>query len=127
MAEYAWRENLACLATYKVLEDDHLMDQFEDINTPFAKGGELEMGSLRYYPKTTSNPALIELLALTKAHEFLTFVAKLYTMKKELPAETSASIIRAVAKVFEKESATLAQLASVLDAKLKFPDEGAAQ
>ena len=30
MADYVWRENLACVATYKILEGDKFLDEFED-------------------------------------------------------------------------------------------------
>ena len=123
MADYIWRENPACLATYKVLEDDHLMDEFEDSVTPFAKAGALKIGQLRFYPKTTGNAEMIAKLSIEKSRQFLTHITKLYTVRKELPTQKSARIIRDVAEIFGNEKATLAMLAGVVDTCLRFPGE----
>jgi len=123
MAEFTWRENLACVATYKVLEGDQFLDQFEDTDIPFDEAGPVKLGDLRYYPKTTDNPRIIELLALEIARTFLRHVVKLFTVTKEIPKDSSADIIRALQSRFADKDATIEQLAGVLDAKLKFPDE----
>jgi len=125
MADYKWRDNLACVATYKILEADKLLDQFEDSDVAFEGAGKLTMGKLRYYPKTTSNPNILEILSMEISRKFLTYVVKYYTSKKEVPSEESADIISAVAAVFLDKDATLAKLAGVVDAKIRFPDEGA--
>lgn len=35
---FAWRNIMACVATYNVLEHDDKMDQFEDVDFPFGPG-----------------------------------------------------------------------------------------
>ena len=125
MADYKWRQNLACLATYKVLEGDQFLDQFEDKDLSFDKAGAKKLGELRYYPKTTNNPQIIELLALEIARKFLGYVIKLYSVKKEKP-QTSAAIIQALQAKFQKKDATIVQLAQELDDLLEFEDEKAA-
>ena len=122
MADYVWRENLACVATYKVLEGDNFLDQFEDADLPFKDAGSKKLSELRYYPKTTDNPDIIEVLSIEIARKFLTFVMKLYTVTREKPV-TSAAIIQALAEMFASADATIAQLAGVLDDELQFPDE----
>lgn len=119
---YKWRENNACVATYKVLEGDRFLDQFEDADLPFAKAGSVQLKTLRYYPKTTTNSDLITALAFETARDFLTHVTKVYTVKKQT-ATTTAAIIRAVAAVFADGSRTIADLAAVVDASIRFPDE----
>jgi len=120
--EYKWRENNACVATYKVLEGDHFLDQFEDAELPFDKAGAVQLKTLRYYPKTTTNSDLIAGLADGIARRFLGFVAKVYTVRKQ-KATSSASIINAVAAVFADGSKTIAHLAAAVDDVIKFPDE----
>jgi hypothetical protein len=120
--DYQWRENNACVATYKVLESDTYLDQFEDADLPFAKAGGVQLKTLRYYPKTTTNSDLITALSFEIARKFLTYVVKVYTIKKQ-KATSSASIISAVADVFADGSKTLADLAAAVDESIQFPDE----
>ena len=121
--QYEWRENLACVATYKILESDKFLDQFEDADIPFNKAGSVKLGKLRYYPKTTQNADIIEMLALEIARKFLTYVSKMYTITKQDSQKTSAGIIQAVADVFVDSQKTIAELAGVVDDNIKFPDE----
>jgi hypothetical protein len=123
MADYVWRENLACVATYKILEGDKFLDEFEDADYPFDKAADLTMGRLNYYPKTTTNPDIIKMLALETARAFIKHLVKTYTVWKEDDADTSAAIILAIAKVFEGKDNTLTDLAEVVDQKIHFPDE----
>jgi hypothetical protein len=122
-APYAWKENNACVATYKVLEGDHFLDQFEDADIPFATAGPVKLGTLRYFPKTTDNPQILEVLGIEMARKFLTYVLKVFTVSKENPAESSADILLALAGVFQDGGKTLLDLAAVTDQNLKFPDE----
>ncbi|MHB1313584.1 MAG: hypothetical protein ACYC3L_16320, partial [Gemmatimonadaceae bacterium] len=121
-ASYKWRENNACVATYKVLEGDNFLDQFEDADLPFDKAGAVQLKTLRYFPKTTTNGDLIVILADGIARKFLAYVAKVYTVRKQ-KATSSARIINAVAAVLADGSKTIADLAAVVDDCIKFPDE----
>ena len=58
------------------------LDQFEDVDIPFGKAPGVKMGRLRYYPKTTSNADMIELLGFQIGRRFLTLLTKTYTVKK---------------------------------------------
>ncbi len=121
--QYEWRENLACVATYKILEGDKFLDQFEDAAIPFNKAGSVKLGDLRYFPKTTQNTNIIQMLALEMARKFLTYVVKTYTVSKEDPKKTTAAVIMALAEIFADPKKTIAQLAEVIDNNAKFPDE----
>ncbi|WAC60334.1 hypothetical protein [Brevundimonas sp. SL130] len=123
MSDYLWRDNLACVATYNVLEGEIFLDEFEDAAFPFAEAGSLKMGQLRYFPHTTSNPDIVELLALEQARKFLRFIGKAYLIRKQRPADTTATAIRALAKIFSNENATVLQLAEVVDKLILFTDE----
>ncbi len=120
---YEWKENNACVATYKVLEGDKFLDQFEDADIPFAKAGSVKLKTLRYYPRTTDNPNIIEVLSLEMARNFLTHIVKVFTVSKQNPTASSGDIISAIADVFADGDRTIKDLAEVTDANIKFPDE----
>lgn len=122
--EFEWSEdNQACVATYKVLESDHFLDQFEDADLPFAQAGVVKLGTLRYYPKTTAKPEIIEIVSLEIARKFLTFVTKIFTVKKQDRKVSTFEIIDDLAKIFADKNKTIAQLAAVVDENVKFPQE----
>jgi hypothetical protein len=123
MAAYDWKETNACVATYKVLEGDKFLDQFEDADIPFSKASSVKLKTLRYYPKTTTNPQIIELLSIEIARKFVTYVVKIFTVSKQNTEKSSAAIISEIAKVFADGSKTIKDLAEIVDANIKFPDE----
>jgi hypothetical protein len=120
----AWSaERMACVATYKVLEGDEFLDQFEDAEVPFADAAGLQMGELLYYPKTTGNASIIRLLSLQIAQRFLHHIVSTFTVKKEDPDKDTAQTVRDLAAAFADKTATLSQLAEVVDANVRFPGE----
>ena len=124
MAKFKWDDaNPACVATYKVLEGNDFLDQFEDIDIPFAKADTLKIGSLRSFPKTTSTQLAIELFSLEIARQFLKHVVRTFTVTKQRPKVTSGAIIEVIATVFADADKTLTDLAAVVDAEIKFPGE----
>jgi len=120
---FEWKENMACVATYKILEGEEFLDQFEDADVPFEDADELTMGKLRYFPKTTGNAAIIELLSLQIAQRFLTDLVKTFTVKKEMPSRKTSVTITDLAAIFEDKDKTVLELAEVVDEHVKFPDE----
>lgn len=120
---YEWRENNACVATYNVLEGDHFLDQFEDVDIPFDEAPDVTMGKLRYFPKSTGNSDLINVLGNQMARDFLRFVSKTFTLKKQVPGKLSAEVIEELSDVFSNKSGTIRELAKILDESVKFPDE----
>jgi hypothetical protein len=123
MPDYQWKENNACTATYKVLEGDGFLDQFEDTDVPFNKAASVKLKNLRYFPKTTTNPQIIEILSLEIARKFIKHVVKVFTVSKQNTSKSSADTIEQIAKVFADGSKTIKDLAEVVDANIKFPDE----
>jgi|SRR3989338_1014406 len=122
-APYEWKENNACTATYKVLEGDKFLDQFEDADIPFSKAASVKLKNLRYFPKTTGNTKIIEVLSLEIARKFITDIVKVFTVSKQNTATSSAKIITSIAEVFADGEKTIKDLAEVVDANIKFPDE----
>ena len=120
---YEWRENNACAATYKVLEGDRFLDQFEDADIPFAKAASVKLKTLRYFPKTTTNPQIIEVLSFEIARKFVTDLVKVFTVSKQNTARSSANIISTIAGIFADGEKTIKDLAEVVDDTIKFPDE----
>lgn len=123
---FTWKENNACVATYKVLEGDSFLDQFEDADIPFEEAGSVKLGTLRYFPKTTNNADLIEVLSFEIARKFIKHLTKVFTVTKEKPG-TTAEIIVAVAAVFADKEKTIAELAELVDENIRFPDESDTQ
>jgi hypothetical protein len=122
-AVYEWRENNACVATYNVLEGDQFLDQFEDVDIPFADAPDVKMKELRYFPQTTGNANILELLGIEMSRDFLRHVSKTFTLNKQNPEESSVVIIRKLAAIFSKGDRTIRDLAEVLDDCIRFPDE----
>lgn len=118
---FAWSDTLPCVATYKVLEGDNFMDQFEDASVPFQKAGTITIGSLRFWPQVTDNIDIIGLLADQMARKFLVFVQKTYTITKLNPNEDDSDIIDAIAAVFSNKQKTLTDLAQTLSQQVTFP------
>lgn len=120
----AWSaERMACVATYKILEGEEFLDQFEDADVPFEEAAGLQMGELLYYPKTTGNASIIRLLSLQIAQRFLHHIVSTFTVKKEDPGKDTAQTIKDLAAVFADRTASVSQLAEVIDANVRFPGE----
>jgi hypothetical protein len=120
---YEWRENNACVAAYNVLEGDQFLDQFEDADIPFAAAPDVQMRQLRYFPQTTDNKEIRELLGVEMARDFIRHVSKVFTLKKQTPDTTPAGFLRAIAAIFADPDRTIRDLARVLDDNVRFPDE----
>lgn len=120
---FEWKPNLACIATYKVLEGDNNLDQFEESTLPFDKAKNVKLKDLRYYPKTTTNSDILDVVSYEVARKFVKLLVKLYSVKKEKKEVNSGEIIDAVAKVFRNGEKTIGDLAAAVDAHIKFADE----
>lgn len=107
-------DDMACVATYNVLEHEDKMDQFEDADVPFESAAALEMGELRYWPGVSLPAGGMQMLALLKAQEFLDLVARNFTAVRRHEGLTRPKTIRAAAKVFARKKGTLAELADIV-------------
>ena len=126
---FTWGNTMPCVATYKILEGDKFLDQFEDASVAFEDAGTITIGSLRFFPHVTDNSDILELLADQMARKFLVLVQKTFTIKKHDPNESDADLIDAVAAVFEDKDKTLTDLAEVVSQQTDFPPstQGTAQ
>jgi hypothetical protein len=121
---YVWSDQkMACVATYKILEGEEFLDQFEDADIPFEDAAEVEMKRLRYYPRTTRNASILRLLSLQMAQRFYTDLTKTFIVSKERPERFVSATITALAGIFGKPNGTIVQLAEVVDNDLRFPGE----
>lgn len=118
-AEYEWRENLACIATYKILEQ--FLDEFDDV--AFEDAAALKVKKLRFFPKVTTNPNIIRVLAIEKARNFLRHLVRNYVVTEEDKKIKSAVYIRKIAAVLGDGNKTVKDLAEVVDGLIKFEDE----
>lgn len=118
---FAWGNTLPCVATYKVLEGDTLLNQFEDASTPFADAGSMKMSSLLYFPHTTTNSDIIDMLADQMARKFLTLIQKNFTITIHDPNERTGDVIDKVSAIFADADKTLADLAKVISDEIDFP------
>ena len=121
--EYTWRANLACIATYKILEGNDNMGQFEESNVPFDKAADVAMKELRYYPKTTMNDHIIYVVSHEVARRFLTLLVKHYSVKKGKDELRSADVLEAISSIFRDGEKTIKDLAATTDELIKFADE----
>lgn len=121
---YAWSgEKMACVATYKILEGEEFLDQFEDADVKFEKAASLEMGKLRYFPMTTNNASILKLLSIEMAQRFYIDVTKTYTVSRQKPLRGVGQTIDSLTEVFVRRDGTLLELAEIIDGDLRFPGE----
>lgn len=112
--------NIACKATWVILSSwmNQVKGPFDDEKSP-----KLTMGELRYWPKSGVDPSMMPGLSFGMAHQFLLLVQDNYSIQKEDPAEVGLSLIKKIATIFAKESATITDLADKLDSILLFAGE----
>lgn len=118
---YEWRNNPACVATYKILEGDQFLNLFEVDEFPFDQAGAVTMAQLHILPGSTST--FNDLIAEQFGLKFVKFVDKNFTKEKENPAEKKSKIAQELAKIFIKKTATVRELAEAADKHFKFPNE----
>jgi hypothetical protein len=81
------------------------------------------MGELRYFPKTTTNSAIIKGIAFDRARQFFTLLLKTFTVKKEVMDDSTEAVLVAIAGVFQNRDKRLLDLAQLVDDRVKFPGE----
>lgn len=121
---FEWKPVLACIATYRVLEDDDKLDQFEERDLAFNDAPDQLLCELRYFPQTTNNPEIIKVISFEVARKFLNLLVRNFTVAKESDQITSAAILRALAAQFGARDTTIKTLAQVVDENIRFSDEG---
>jgi hypothetical protein len=118
---FTWDNTMPCVATYKVLEGDKFLDQFEDASVAFNDAGSITIGRLRFFPHVTDDSDILQLLADQMARKFLVLVEKTFTIKKHDPNESNSDVIDAIADVFVDPDKTLTDLAQAVSEQIDFP------
>ena len=117
---YEWKENMACRAVWTILSSPKFMNQFKG---EFSSSKSKAMGDLRYWPTISMKPEVMEGIAWGMGQRFITHLVATYTKKKQNRMDESAEIIQKVADIFKVKTATLTDLAEVVDSVALFPDE----
>lgn len=124
MTTFAWSDkNMACIATYNILEADGLLNQFDRVFLPFSKAGETALSSLPYFPKFGGAAADIEGRSAQMARKFFKLLLVLYTNRTEHPNDTIEKMLATFAALFASKKATFSDLAEAADNILKFKGE----
>jgi hypothetical protein len=120
---YEWKKNMACVSTYNLLEGDMFLNQFDAKDIQFDQAANVELGSLRYFPKTTANPNIIRVMSIEYASKFLTHMVRTYTVDKQDIADNPGKIVMKIAATLATPNKTIKDLAEIVDSKILFPDE----
>ena len=119
---FQWKSNTACIATYKTLERDDRMNQFDEMFLPFDQAADFKIAALPFYANLASNP-LQELAVKHFVAQFLKYLMNDYVVRKENPESTTQDLFEAVVKCMNTPAATIANLAETLDKYIRFQDE----
>jgi len=117
---YPWKENLACVSTYKILTN---MQQLSSSKTKFEAAADLKLGQLAYFPSTTSSPDLIEMAAMLITREYSKLLSRDYVIAPQTTGVTWKKLMRAMEAVFADKQKTVRDLAEAIDLQIKFGDE----
>lgn len=122
--DFAWTDqNLACVATYNILEGDDQLNQFDAIFLKFKSAGPVKLSSLPYFPKFEAAPEDIEGRSEQMARKFFRFLITLYTGRKESRQTTVREVLDTFAALFASDQARMKDLAAAADRFLKFSNE----
>lgn len=123
-AKFGWNnKNMACVATYAILEGDDQLNQFDSYFVRFADAGDVKLTSLPYYPKYGAHELDIHGRADQMARRFFKYVVQLYTDRKENKMDAVEEVIWKMRELFKTDGKTLEDLAEVTDAFFKFKGE----
>ncbi len=117
---YEWKNNIACKATYAILEGP--LDQIDEILVPQDKAGDYKIAYFSNYPDDASSK-IKEKWARKISAKFVQYVLKFYDVRKEKPTDTISKWHNDTWPVFKDGDKTLTDLAAVLDKHCKFSDE----
>ena len=122
--DYQWTgDNLACIATYSILENDDMLNQFDDSYLKFEEAGKVKLSSLPYWGKFGMSAADREGRADQMARKFFLYVVRNYTKRKERSMDTVEQVVEHLARAFGSDKATFTDLAHITDDYFKFGNE----
>ncbi|MEW5250498.1 hypothetical protein [Microbulbifer discodermiae] len=113
MSLTAWQESPACIATYRILENDKLFDAFDEDGLPFADAGAATIGHLLLFFGTGHET---ELRAKSYAKTFLNAFRKLYLSDSKLSRQQYTQAFVGLSEVFTNKDSTLLAIAGVVHA-----------
>jgi len=122
MADWT-HKNMACVATYNILGNETLLNQFVRSGLPFEAAGAIKLSSLPYYPKFGAGEDTIEGMAAQMSRYFFKYLVTLYTRMKEDAGMVVEDMLAGFKALFMDTSATVADLAALADKYLKFAGE----
>lgn len=116
--------SIACVAAYNILENDKILNEFEDIHVPFAGAGERKLSEICvYFPKFPVSEMDLRGRAHQIARQYLVAVVKNYTGRKEDRMLSAEEALMSFTALFQSAATTLLQLAQATDDVFKFKDE----
>ena len=113
MTDLTWGDNPACIATYRILENDKLFDAFDEDGLPFAEAGATTISELLLFFGTGSETAL---RAKAYAKSFLNAFRKLYLTDSNLSTQQYVNTFTGLSEVFANKDSSLLSIAEVLHA-----------
>lgn len=117
---YEWKNNLACKATYVILED--MLEQIDGLLVPQSQAGNYKIEYLTSFPDDASGK-IKEKWSKKISSKFIQYVLKLYDVRKERSSDTIRAWHKDTWPIFNDGDKTLTELAGVLDSYCKFSDE----
>lgn len=118
---FTWtNSSIACVATYKTLERNDRMDEFEGIDVPFDKAGTVKMSQLNYYTNASNDPNILKTFSLNLARKFLKYLVQDYSVTRQTNQISDQNIITGIAAVLADGTKTLTDLANTTSQLVKF-------
>lgn len=121
---YKWSSNLACVSTYKILERDDRLDQFEEVLVSFDEAKDYKVEYLTFFPNGAKKSIKLK-AAKQIASKFIYYTLKDYSPRKENKSQTLKKWHKELYDAFALGNKTLADIAAIQDKYGKFKDESA--
>ena len=119
--DYQWRKNLSCTATYAILENDGMLDQFEAEDVPFDDAGSMKVSELIFFP-TLPGSDIAGMMAMIMARKFVKHLLKTYQVSYE-EGKSKGTLIIALGGILKDGEKQLVDIAGCVDDNVHFPDE----
>jgi len=120
---YEWKENYVCTPVFAIFRSERMLDQ-QTIPSNFAGAGETKLGSLTYYPRTSTDATLLDNQATMVANMFVNYMENLGVFSGlEAEGKTLRDVKNELKAVLKDGDKKLVDFAQALDALVKFIDE----
>jgi hypothetical protein len=115
--------NMACFATYNILELDDRLDQFDKAFIPFKDAGMVKLSSLPYAGAGLISPGDLHARVELTSRRFIRFVVDNYTNRKERASDSLVKLRADMMVLLKSKDGTIADLARLTDMFFKFNGE----